>query len=261
MKKFLSLLRNHWFFFTFLAIIVVVTGAYLAGFRVAPGPSITQVGTLIITDAPEKTEVFVDGVGERVVSGDAVRISIYPGTHTIIVAAPGTQPWNELVTVLPGESLTVHPIYSPTTLQAHKLTAEEIPAARTAMWNYTLPTKAEPIVLHDGCVIAYALQNRIVAEAVPSDTCTPPAYLCSGEECAPTVVFPAVEALRSFYAFPGRNDALLASSGSYAFILELDPREPQFFAPLYKGKVPLAIPWTESSFLLRDGETFLEIQL
>ena len=43
-------------------------------------------------------------------------------------------------------------------------------------------------------------------------------------------------------------------------MLELDPRTPRFFAPLYdRGEAPKAIPWTEDSILVEDGEMVLEL--
>jgi len=34
---------------------------------------------------------------------------------------------------------------------------------------------------------------------------------------------------------------LSSSSGNLAYVLELDPRDPRFFAPLYKGSAPVVL--------------------
>ena len=74
------------------------------------------------------------------------------------------------------------------------------------------------------------------------------------------MVFPPADRLRAVTVFPGRDDALLISSGSLVHVLELDPRTPRFFAPLYdRGEAPKAIPWTEDSILVEDGEMVLEL--
>lgn len=258
MKKVLTLLLRHWIFFSFVAVILFLIAFYLLGFRVGPGPSIVQVGTVILIDVPERTEIYVDSTRQTVIGGGSGRVSITPGTHTLLASVQGYFPWNELVTIGSGETITIRPFFSPTNISGERLIEEDVASAKKAIAAVALPTKAEPLLMKDGCVAVYVLQNRVVAENI--EGCEPLPYLCVEDTCAPTVVFPPADRLRGVTAFPGRDDALLISSGRLVHILELDPRAPRFFAPLYdRGEAPKAIPWTENSILVEDGETVLEL--
>ncbi len=262
MKKVVSLLKTHWFFFSFLGLIALIAILYTVGLRVGPGPSIVRVGTLLISDVPEQTEVYVDDTRRAAVVGGVARIALSPGPHTVIIAAPEAQPWSELVLIESGESFEVSPILAPTSIHGEKLAGADAEAARKAILAYKLPLKAGPLSLASGCALVYTAQNRIVAEATTTETCTtPPDYLCIGEGCATTVIFPPTGTLRSVSPLPGRDDALLVSSGNMVYVLELDPRDPRFFAPLYKGIAPIGIPGTDGKILVQDGKLFYQLSL
>jgi serine/threonine protein kinase len=73
--------------------------------QAGPPVEVAQVGRLLV-QSPIEAEVLLDG--EPVGSGQQVSVSdISPGPHTILVRAPGYQPWEDTVTVEVGEKLRI----------------------------------------------------------------------------------------------------------------------------------------------------------
>jgi hypothetical protein len=114
-----------------------------------------------------------------------------------------------------------------------------------------------------GCAVVYASGNKIIAEATttPETSCTPPAFLCESGTCAPTFVHVPAETLRSILPFPKRDDALVVAAGGLIYVIELDPREPQFFAPLFKGVFAAATSWSDNAVAGTDGTKTFAIPL
>lgn len=233
----------------------------LAGYRLGPGLTVLKNGTLALIEVPSGTQVFTDLSRQHTVSSTGeLRIGLTPGAHTIIVDAEGFQPWNELFMIESTELTTLSPILVPVNVRATKLEGAEKIAADRLIRSTLLPSKKSPLVVANGCAVVYASSNKIIAEATstPASSCTPPAFLCETGFCAPTFVYVPAETLRSITSFPGREDALVIAAGGLIYVIELDPREPQFFAPLFKGKSASVTTWSENSVVGTDGsDTFV----
>lgn len=264
MEKALILLRRYALVLAFLAVVLAGVALYAFGFRLSTG-GLVRAGTLIVTPAPDGTEVFTDQSRvTRALSGEA-RVDLLPGSHSLIVSAPGMQPWSELVIIESGKDTVFTPILVPIEPIAKKLTGEERATAVAALLAYSLPTKESPLVLSGGCALVYTSGNRVIADATTTPSCTAPDYLvCApGTEgtCPSTVIFPPNERLESVSAVPGRDDALVIAAGSQAYVVELDPRQPQFFAPIMKATRVRSAPWTESSIIISDTKDVYELPL
>ncbi len=61
--------------------------------------------------------------------------------------------------------------------------------------------------------------------------------------------------------FPGRDDALVVWAGTALYVVELDPREPQFVAPVFKGAIKGAAPWSATSVVVTNGTEDVELPL
>lgn len=259
MKKFL---KDYWLYL--LLLLVVITGflGYVNGYRFGPYGLPVKAGTLIVTDVPPQTTVYLDNIRRHYVEASSTSMFVTGTTHSVIVDADGYQPWNELVTIPEGATLTLHPLLVRQQILEKKVEGADIAPAWQAIWKTVLPTKETPLTTPDGCVNVYTLGNRIVAEAVQSDACVPPPYLCTPDAgCAPVIVFEPVETIRDVLVYPGRSDALLVSSGNKVYVLEIDPRDPRFFAPLVRGESIRVAPWGERSIVVSDGALLREIEL
>lgn len=269
MSKYLRALKSYWFLILVVLLITVVALGYFAGYRVDQ-VGITRVGTISVTGLPEKAVVYIDASRRVRASGGTAELSLTPGSHSIIVDSEGNNPWNEIVTVETAGHTTVSPILVPTSIKKALVIGADQEKAITLARSVTLPTKQKPLTLASGCASLYASGGRVIAEATTSPACAAiPAYLsCAPKSaenpsggCAPTLIFTPSAALRAIIPFPGRQDALIVWAGNLVYAVEIDPREPQFFAPIFKGSVTGLAPWSTSSVVVTNGTQVVELPL
>ena len=243
-------------------LLVILAAGYLMGYRPGPGLSVVHTGTLIVTGLPDASILYVDQEKQST-SGAAgfARMNLVPGSHTIIVAAPNAIPWEELVAIHSNQDTSVSPVLVPTELTQTPVETDKAPLARAVLQGDWLPTPASWLKLP--CVDIYVENNRVLAR-VASTTgetssastspktpgCTPPPFLCESGTCAPTVVLAPRETVHGVIPFPGRSDTIIVAFGSSLIAIEIDPRNPQFFAPLLHGTTPYRIAPSDLSHIL-----------
>ncbi len=256
-----SFLQRWWLLITIVVVVTAIVLFFLTGFRIGPGVSIVRVGTLVLEDVPAGASVYVDEAYSRLSAGGSVRIAMLPGSHVVIVSAEGAQPWNELVAIDPDTETIARPIIVPVKVTVMAVPAEDTAKAAAVVSKTKLPTLQAPLTLSGGCALVYVSGKNIVAEASTTATCTPPPYLCVEEDCGPTAIMTPVEHINAVLPYPGRDDALVISVGQTLFVLELDPRAPQFFAPLLRGTNPRVAPWSENSIVVYSDQKLYLLDL
>lgn len=267
MKSFLKALKSYWLLIVVVVIIVAVSGSYFAGYRF-DAAGITRVGTVSMSGLPEGTNVYIDASRKVRVTGGKVSLPLSPGTHNVIVESKDNEPWNEIFTVAPAADTALSPILVPVTPGKALVIGADIQKALTLMRS-PLPTKAKPLVLDSGCALVYVSGSRIIAEGTTTPSCTPPPYLACADissenptgACAPTIIFSPAGPIHAVLPFPGRSDALVVAAGNIGSTVELDPREPQFYAPFFRGAITGGASWTDHSIVLTNGTEVLEISL
>lgn len=269
MNSFLSALKAYWLLVLILVALGVVAGGYFAGYRL-DGAGIAKVGTLTLTGLPEKTAIYIDAARRvRAAGGEAV-IPLTPGTHSVIVDSAGNDPWNEIVSITSAADTRIAPLLVSASIAKTSIVGADAQKAMALARATTLPTKAKPLTLVNGCALIYASGGRVIAEATTSPSCAavPPYLSCapaSSENpsgtCAPTLIFTPSAALSAVIPFPGREDALIVWAGKLVYVVEIDPREPQFFAPIFRGAVTGIAPWSASSIAVTDGTQVVELPL
>lgn len=247
--------RQHFVLISLVAFIVLIGGTYIAGFRPGPGLTFVRVGTVVVDGIPAGTSVYADLTSRGTSTGGSISMTLLPGTHTIIVDAADYQPWEKIMTVSSNVTRHISPVLvkkQPVKQSIIGGTGRLIAAAATS----TVPTEASPLIM--GCQLVYVSDNRLIAAALPaassSPACTPPEYLCAGGACEPTVVYPPADTIRSVVPFPGRTDAVVVSVGQWVYVLGLDPRTPQYFAPLARGTAPVVLPESTTTVDVVDGK-------
>lgn len=255
-----AVLKKWWLLIAVLAVILTIFIPFMTGWRLGPGLSLQQVGTLLLTDLPDGTSVYIDNAFSRRAVGDSV-ISLLPGSHSIIVSLPGYQPWNEVVTIASGQTTEAAPLFVNTELVVRPIPAADQPAAKTRIATQKLPSAATPLMMEDGCVAVSVMGNRIIATASGAEGCAQPEYVCVDGTCGETVVFSSKEAVQTVIKYPGREDTLIVSVGQSLFVLEVDPREPQFFAPILKLPAPRASVWSDASIAVLSKDQVFEVPL
>ncbi|HRH24654.1 MAG TPA: hypothetical protein PK109_03660 [Candidatus Paceibacterota bacterium] len=262
MEKALSIAKSYWIVVLVVVLLLLSFAGYLAGYRLDQA-GITRVGTLVLTDLPDGTAVYLDQARRIYAKDGTAKTTFLPGTHTVIVDAPDYQPWNELFSITAANDTVIAPVLVPVDVMGTGLTGAEATKAMNLIRTQKLPTKAAPLVVNDGCTLLSVSGPRLIADAATSSCAMLPEYLCAPgtEGCASTLIYTAKDAIRSVSPFPGRDDALVVAAGNLVFVVEVDPREPQFFAPLFKGPNIGAALYTASSTIIGDGKTVVEIPL
>lgn len=266
MNKSIELLRRYWLVLLFLIIVLIGVGGYAYGYRISSS-GIVRTGTLVLTEVGAGARVYTDQSRLTLSVGGETRIELTPGTHTVIVDSPGMQPWNELFEIESGKETILAPLSIPVEVTARVLHGEERATAADAILAYLLPQKTAPLTLSGGCALVYVFENRVVADGTTTPSCVPPVFLeCAAEiassgACPSTVIFPPNERLESVSKYPGRDDALVIAAGGQAYVVELDPRTPQFFAPILKGPRVRSAPWTDTSIVISDTKKVFELPL
>lgn len=234
---------------------------YGAGYRVGPSLTLVRAGDVVLEGLPQRATVYADETRRATSSGGDVRVRLTPGNHSIIVDMPGGYPWNDVVFVEAGSKAVVRPINVPREPVKRRLTPEETARAQALLRTYALPTPAHPLALGDGCVSIAVSGKNVLATGTTTPPCAPPSFLCAEGACEPILVFPPAAAPRAIVPLPGHDDAFVMSYGNLVAVIEVDPRAPQFFAPLLEGEPAVALPWGEHSLLLATMEGFFELTL
>jgi hypothetical protein len=177
-----------------------------------------------------------------------------------------------VISIASSQTTTISPILIPKKPLVTKLNGADAAAAAKIIASTKLPTDAHPLLM--GCVLISVSNNRVIGKPATSTPgcATPPEFLCSDNACEPTLIYPPAEApimpIRGVIPVPGRTDALVIAAGLSANVIGIDPRTPQYFAPVVRGTAPtigvLSIPLPQfggtatSSFYLSDqGNTYL----
>lgn len=259
-----SFLRAHWALIAVAALLALLAAGFLGGYRIGAGFTLVRSGSVAVAGLPAGTDLYFDLSRLQTVGAlGATSLRLTPGQHTVIVDADGFQPWDELFSVESATTTMLRPILVPVEVKAVELVGAAKTEAARVIKASALPTKAKPLVTAGGCAAVYASAGKVVAEATttPGASCEAPAFLCEEGVCAPTIVHAPAEALRSVLPYPGRDDALVIAAGGLIYVVELDPREPQFFAPLFKGAYAAAASWSPSSIAGTDNLRAFEIPL
>ncbi len=263
MERYRLLLKKYWIVAAAIVLVLAGVVAFSLGYRIDRG-GITQAGTLHV-HAPAGSRVYLDESRLLYGKDEGVETRLRPGVHTVIVDIDGMQPWNELVELSSGTLTSLSPITVAKDVIRERLAAERIAEGRAAIRATKLPTEAAPLSINE-CVKVWVSGSRILATA-DADCPSAPAFLqCTDDvrnedgSCPATLVFAPNAAIRSVIGYPERTDALVVAAGNLSYVIELDPRKPQFFAPLVKASVTLA-PWTPGYILLDEAGVLYEVAL
>lgn len=263
MKAFLSTLKSYWLLILFLVLTIGLCVGYMFGYRLDQG-GITRAGTLEITGVPVGSSLYIDAARVIPVTGPKTSLSLTPGTHSIIVQTQKYLPWNEIFTITQATTTHLVPILLTEKPRGKALAGAEASAALERIRMSTIPTEQAPLIVADGCARVYLSGTHIVSERATTTPCTnPPPYLCNADTdtCAPVIVYSPKGPIRSIIPFPGRQDALVVSAGNLVYVVELDPRAPQYFSTIFKGPTIGVIPGASSTVIVSNGTQVVEVSL
>lgn len=252
----LAALKTHRILAAFAAILLIGGGIYVSGYRLGPGFTIARLGVLQLVNVPAGDQVFVDYGLRGVTAGGTYPIALMPGTHNVIINETGSYPWEEIVTVGSNQTTPIKPLLVKKAGSRLQLSGDLRAAALSAIASTTLPSEAAPLSM--GCANIYVAGNRIIAApATSTPGCTDVAYACSNGACSPTIVYAPSATITAVLPYPGRTDALAAAVGGHLYAIEIDPRTPQTFAPIYDGfEVKAATSTGDGLYVFDDGVAY-----
>lgn len=263
-----NIIKGYWFLIGCALIVAVVAVGYFAGYRVDEA-GITRVGTMVIHNLPEGTAVYIDKSSRIFAKDGTARAQLTPGMHSVIVSATAMDPWNEVFEVVASKDTVLSPIIIPSKLPTLNITGADLNKARAAVAATKYPTKATPLILAGGCAQVYASGNRILADGTTTPSCTIPSYLACAPKsaenptgvCATTIIRTNAQPVRALLPYPGRDDAVVVLAGNIVYALELDPRDPQFVAPVFQDQLTGIGSYATSSIVVTNGSVYEELPL
>ena len=263
----LSQIRNyitkHLFLTVVLILVLLIAVPYLLGFRIGPGLKLERVGTLDLVNVPAQASIIIDQNFTRTTKkpGDAT-YELMNGSHSVIVSVPGDYPWSALTPISSHNTFKVTPLLISEHPNITPLSGTEKDTATNVIASSTLPSRTSPLLLANGCANVYVANNQIIAEAKNAPGCTPPPYLCDTvTSCSPTVVFSPISPLRGVARFPGRQDALVVEFNDVIYAIDLDPRAPQFFAPILGATNPNMGTLPDGTIVVQNDTAVFRINL
>ncbi len=259
------ILKKYWLLLVAIIFVLILAIPYALGYRLGPGVKLERVGTLDIVGLPTGASVYVDESLRGVTSKPgSMKDEVVGGSHSIIVSVTGDYPWSTVALVTSGKTTTTNPILVGMTPNATPLSGTDKDAAVAAIASSSLPSITNPLVLANGCADVYVSNNQIIATAATSTPgcSTPPAYLCdSTGSCAPTIIFSPVSTLYFVARYPNRQDALVVEFNDTLYAIALDPRSPQFFAPILTGTEPVIGTLPDGTVVVRNGTAVYKVTL
>jgi hypothetical protein len=246
-----------------ILIVLALAATYELGFRLGPGVTLERVSSLTLTNVPTGASIYVDQTFRTTTTAtSSVKEELLSGSHAIIVSVPGDYPWNTMISMISGKNVSISPIFISMEPNVTPLSGTDKTNAIAAIASSTLPTFGNPIKLMNGCELLYVSNNQVIADAATTTPlCTPPPYLCTGTSCGPTIIFSPVTPLTLVKQFPGRQDALVVQLGTILYAIAVDPRSPQFFAPILTGTQPVAGALSNGTIVVQNGTAVYKVNL
>lgn len=274
--------KTYWITTGSIAIVfILIAGGifYSKGFRLDLHRSLNVIsfikpGDVVIKGLQEKDRVLLDGKEIPItISSSTATISLSEGEHQIIVSRDNAFPYAKTLWTNPNEGTTIHPFLLPMTPIARSVRFDN--AEGKSLLNLIkarkVPTESAPRRSDDpketgDVVLAYATGTSIIA-VWNGDSKTTPEAFCTGDTesgCGRyLLVTKLTEPLDGLEFYPGRNDALIISTGGNIYAIELDQRPIQNFQPIYTGKgktLFMAVPQSRGIFI-QATSTLLGIEL
>ena len=245
-----------------IVFVLILAIPYAFGFRLGPGVKLERVGTLTITGLPKSASVFVDqALRDTTSSPGDMKDELVGGSHAVIVSVNGDYPWSTLALITSGKSTTINPILVSTQPNVTPLSGTDKTTAIAAIASSTLPSVTSPLKLANGCINVYVTNNQVIADPSATAGCTPPPYLCASGTCAPTIIFSPKPTLIGVAQYPFRQDALVVEFENTLYAIALDPRSPQFFAPILTGTQPIMGVLSNGTIVVRNGDAVYRVNL
>ena len=248
---------------------IICIGAYFTGFRFdVKNVKAIAPGTVVLGMPIDNVNILINDVDAgkgRVVDGKINLKFIPAGIQKIGVIKEGYWPWQKIVNVRSGESVTLNPI-----LVNKSPTGEVIPPADAEYANIRSKILSEVnnsiSTSSDNTVLLTKASTTLKAKYIGENINNAPFPFCTfdfyGEtledSCVPELVaFTSIEKIRNINFYKNRSDVALIAIASGIYAIELGADDFQNFQPLYKGKSPNFTIGQDGKLYILDEEALL----
>lgn len=281
---------TFWIFVTIFVIGAPLLILWSTGYRPVTLLSWEKSGAIYVYASQEGASIYLneDEVHTTGFFQRGVFLSdITPGEHTVVVAKEGYWPWQKHVNVTNGiveeaisfmiprapEGTVIFPRTDeqlattdrpPNNLEYINI-MEEFASVATSTFA-SIATSTEPL----SSVVATSSRERVllvaqkgglIAEFNEQGADDPPRVFCDITPCrSEIIVFEGDTSVRQADFYPGRENVAILATGNGVYALDIDPRPPQNFQPIYKGTRPAFLLDGETIYI-KDGELLFRIQL
>ncbi|KKR31366.1 MAG: hypothetical protein UT65_C0028G0008 [Parcubacteria group bacterium GW2011_GWF2_39_8b] len=232
---------------TGILIILVFIIGYNRDYRFRNNFTIGKVGTLTVTLPLPDTFVYVDETekAKTTKENETVVIKLSPRTHSVITSHIGYYPWTKQITIPSDENIILSPIFVSVNASGMIITNNDSDywKIRDMVERYKLPTKESPITSDDKTTIIWLYDNAIMATVGSTTT---------------TVIQPDT-IIRNIAFYKDRSDAVIFSTYTAIYVIEIAKGDSQNFFPIYKGTSPSFIKVDPNFIYVKDGANLMQV--
>lgn len=248
---------------------IICIGAYFTGYRFdAKNLKAISPGSVILALPLNDVNILINdtdaGIG-RVVDGKIDLKYIPAGMQKIGVIKEGYWPWQKVVNVRSGETVTLNPI-----LVNKNPTGEVIPPADIEYAKLKSKILSEvntnQVTSSDNSVLLTKASTTLKAKYIGENLNNAPFPFCTFDIYGDTledscfeeiVAFTSIEKIRNINFYKNRSDVALLAISNGIYAIELGADDFQNFQPLYKGKNPNFTIGEDGKLYILDEEALM----
>jgi len=248
-------------------VILAIAGAfvfYALGYRLDSTLTIQQTSTITIPIPHKNVVVYMDNErrGFSRDENDKIVIrGVQPGKHVIIAARSDLVPWSKTLNTEYNKDFELRPFFVKYEgdVTIVPTTAFDYATRLKNATSYPVPTSESPLFSEDGSVAVMTDGGTLTARRVRSSVLD---YVFCPEKCSEMTTIATFEVpVKNIAFYPGRNDVLIIAVSDGIFVIELDKRETQNFAPLYIGIAPTFKVTSDRTIDVADKGNLLSVGL
>jgi hypothetical protein len=230
----------------FIFLILAISIGFRLGYRFG-SYGFGKVGYLSMSISQPLTSIYVDESKklETAKDNEQVKIALSPTYHSVIISREGYFPWKKNVTMPKGGDVTLYPILVSQNASGQIITKNdpEYWKLRNQITSNKLPTKDKPLVSTADGTTVWVENNIIFSKLVEKMT---------------EVLKPETK-IRNLSFYKNRNDAVLFSTLTGIYMIEIESNGFQNFMPVYTGQSPIFIETDPNFIYVLDGENLMQV--
>ena len=241
--------KKHPYFLGAIIISCIAICAFIAGYRIQPSGRIQKNGFLVATLPLKNTIVYVDD--KKLVTtteeNQTITLPLSVRAHDVIIGREGYFPWMTQVTIEPGTSHTIQPLFI-----TQNTTGQIITQKDAEYWNirnrmYKEPLPSEQIPRQQDSVSIWVSNNTI--------------YLSTTQGEVKEIITPK-DTVRSLDFYKDRTDVIMFAADTGVYVIDAVEHATEKvvnFFPVYKGSKPIFEKSMNSSVYVLDGENLMMV--